>query len=154
MKKLPYASCFIVVQINKQIKKFYFNEVIDYKDYSNPDFDDHKQYMCQLAFVDDKSADELFVLMCQAYLNSKAVLKEFKAIAKKSCNQSFDLCVTLVVDIHTKIDGGATIQICTLANDEKRDAFNHLSQFISENNMKFFMQSLTNEQQDLLFDFA
>ena len=41
MKKLPYASCFIVVQINKQIKKFYFNEVIDYKDYSNPDFEEH-----------------------------------------------------------------------------------------------------------------
>jgi hypothetical protein len=154
MKKLPYISCFIVVQINNQIKKFYFDEVIDYKDYSNPDFEEHKQYMCRLALVDDKSANDLFVLMCQAYLNSKAVLKEFKSIAKESCNQSSDLCVTLVVDIHTKKDGGATIQICTLANDEKRDAFNYLAQFISDNNMKFFMSNLTTEQQDLLFDIA
>ena len=154
MKKLPYTSCFIVVQINNHIKKFYFDEVIDYKDYSNPNFEEHKKHMCQLAFVNDKSADELFVLMCQAYLNSKAVLKEFKSIAKKSCGQSSDLCVTLIVDIHTKNNGGATIQICTLADDEKRDAFNHLAQFISDDNMKIFMQRLTNEQQDLLFDIA
>ena len=154
MKKLPYSSCFILVLINNQIKKFYFDEVIDYKDYSNPDFEEHKQYMCQLAFVDDKSANELFALMFQAYLNSEAVIKEFKSIARESCNQSSDLCVTLVFDIHTKTDGGATIQIFTLANDEKRDAFNYLAQFISDNNMKFFMQELSFEQQDLLFDIA
>lgn len=154
MKKLPYSSCFIVVQINNKIKKFYFDEVINYKNYSNPNFEEHKQFMCQLAFVNDKSADELFVLMCQAYLNSKSVLKEFKSIAKKSCDQSSDLCVTLIVDIHTKNDGGATIQIFTLANNEKREAFNHLAQFISDNNMRFFLDKLTIKQQDLLFDFA
>ena len=154
MKKLPYTSCFIVVQINNHIKKFYFDEVIDCKDYSNPNFEELKKHMCQLAFVNDKSADELFVLMCKAYLNSKAVLKEFKSIAKKSCDQSSDLCVSLIVDIHTKNNGGATIQICTLADDEKRDAFNHLAQFISDDNMKIFMQRLTDEQQDLLFDIA
>ena len=154
MKILPYTSCFIVVQINNHIKKFYFDEVINYSNYSNPNFEEHKKYMCQIALVDDKSADKLFILMCQAYLNAKDVIKEFKSIAKESCNQSSDLCVSLVVDIHTKKNGGASIQICTLANDEKRDAFNHHAQFISHNNMKFFMQSLTTEQQDLLFDIA
>ena len=154
MKKLPYTSCFIVVQINNQIKKFYFDEVINYNNYSNPNFEEQKKYMCQLALVDDKSADKLFVLMCQAYLNAKDVIKEFKYIAKESCNQSSDICVSLVVYINTKKDCGASIQICTLANDEKRDAFNHHAQFISDNNMKFFMQELSFEQQDLLFDIA
>ena len=62
--------------------------------------------------------------------------------------------MTLVVDMYMKEDGGATLQIFTLANDDKRDAFNYLAQFISDNNMKFFMKSLNTEQQDLLFDFA
>ena len=140
MKKLPYTSCFIIVQIDKYIKKFHFDEVIDYRDYSNPDFEELKQYIGQMVLIDDKSA--------------KDVIKEFKSIAKETCTQSSDLCVTLVVDMYMKEDGGATLQIFTLANDDKRDAFNYLAQFISDNNMKFFMKSLNTEQQDLLFDFA
>jgi hypothetical protein len=154
MKNLPYKSCFIVVQINNQIKKFYFDEVINYRDYSNPVFEHLKQYIGQMALTDDKTAEELLISLCQEYLNSKDVIKEFKSIAKETCAQSSDLCVTLIVDMHMKDDGGATLQICALANDEKRDAFNYLAQFISDNNMKFFMRNLTTEQQDLLFDFA
>ena len=154
MKKLPYTSCFIIVQIDKYIKKFHFDEVIDYRDYSNPDFEELKKYIGQMVLIDDKSAEELLISLCQSYLNSKDVIKEFKSIAKETCTQSSDLCVTLVVDMYMKEDGGATLQIFTLANDDKRDAFNYLAQFISDNNMKFFMKSLNTEQQDLLFDFA
>ena len=140
--------------LSKQIKKFYFDEVINYKEYSNPNFSEHKKTMLEIALVDDDSAEKLFMLLCQAYLNAKLVIKEFKSISNINCKNSSDLCVTLIVDMHTNEDGGGSIQIVTLANDEKRDAFNYLAQFISDNNMKFFMQELSFEQQDLLFDIA
>jgi len=154
MKNLPYSSCFVVVQINNKIKKMYFDEVINYKDYSNPDFFEHKKTMLEIALVDDDSAEKLFMLMCQAYLNAKLVIKEFKSISKMKCNNSSDLCVTLIVDMHTNEDGGGSIQIVTLANDEKRDAFNYIAQFISDSKMQKHLDALTIEQQDLLFDFV
>lgn len=154
MKKLPYTSCFVIVQVDSFIRKMFFDKVIDYKDYSNPDFNEHKKVMAQMAVVDNKYADELFMQLVQAYLNSTKVIKEFKLIANETCESTSELCVTLIVDVHVNEDDSGTIEICTLANDEKRDGFNYIAQYVSDEGMGVFVRSLTVMQQDLLFDFA
>lgn len=154
MKNLPYTSCFVVVQINNSIRKMFFDEVVDYENYSDPDFTDHQACMAQMAFAHGQCADELFMLLCQAYLNANSVIKEFNSISVESCSKSTDMCVSLIVDINETYDGGATIEIVTLANDEKSDAFNYIAEHLSEKTVDKFVDSLTVEQQDLLFDFA
>jgi len=154
MKKLPYKNVFVVVQINNNIKKIYFDEVINYKKYSDPDFYEHKKCMLEIAIVEDKSAEKLFMLLAQAYLNSMKVIQEFKSISNSSCFSSSDLCVTLIVDMHVKADRSGTIQIDTWAHDENSDAFNLIGKYASNATMRKFIESLSVEQQDLLFDLA
>jgi hypothetical protein len=154
MKNLPYKNLFVVLQINNSIKKIFFDEVVDYKNYSDVDFDEHKTCMAQVAVVDDKSAEELFVLLCQTYVNTKAVVKEFKSIAKKNCFLSSEMTVTLIFDLHINADDSGTVQIDTWAHDENRDAFNEISKYASDATMAKFVQNLSVEKQDLLFEFV
>ena len=154
MKKLPYKNLFVVLQINNSIKKIFFDEVVDYKNYSDVNFDEHKTCMAQVAVVDDKSAEELFVLLCQTYVNTKSVIKEFKAIAKSKCFLSSEMTVTLIFDLHINADDSGTVEIHTWAHDENRDAFNEIAKFASNETMKNFVESLSIKQQDLLFEFV
>jgi hypothetical protein len=158
MKNLPYSSCFVVVQINNKIEKMYFDEIVKYADHTDYYLNAFKEYFVSIALSKDndseKEVKELYMFVAQAYLNSKIVIKEFKSISKTNCKNLSDLCVTLIVDIHEKKDGGASIQFVTLANDEKRDAFNYIAQFVSDSKMQKYLDALTIEQQDLLFDFV
>lgn len=158
MKNLPYSSCFVVVQINNKIEKMYFDDIVKYTDYTDCHLNSFKEYFVSIAFSKDydseKEIKKLYMFVAQAYLNAKSVIKNYRAIAKNTCKNSSDLCVTLVIDIHEKENDGASIQIVTLANDEKRDAFNYIAQFISDSKMQKHLDALSIEQQDLLFDFV
>lgn len=152
MKELPYKHCFVILQINNKIEKIFFENVIDYKDYSNPNFDDHKSMMASIALIKDKSAEELFMLMNQSYLNSKKVIDEFKKISRREKLINNNACVLLIVDIHEFEDGSGTIQICTKAFNDKSDGFNYMANNLSESTMHNFVFSLSTEMQDELFD--
>lgn len=152
MKKLPYKYCYVVLQINNEIEKIFFEPVIDYEDYCDPDFDEHKKCMAQVAAVRHKAGDELLMLLSQSYLNSKAVINEFKRKAKRNFVRGVDACVLLVVDMQEDTDGGGSIKICTDAFDDKRDAFNYIAEFASDSSMEKFVFSLSNKMQDILFD--
>ena len=158
MKNLPYSSCFVVVQINNKIEKMYFDEIVKYADHTDCYLDAFKEYFVSIAFSknydSEKEVRESYMFVAQAYLNAKSVIKNYRDIAKNTCKKSSDLCVTLIIDIHEKENDSASIQVVTLANDEKRDAFNYIAQFISDSKMQKYLDALSIEQQDLLFDFV
>lgn len=152
MKKIPYKHCYVVLQINSKIEKIFFENVINYKCHSNPDFDEHKSTMASVAAVKDECADKLFMLLVQSYLNSKKVINEFKQIAIKKSVTNKDASVLLVVDLHEFEDGSGSIQICTKAFNDKKSAFNYLGSHLNHSTMKRFVDSLSTEMQDELFD--
>ena len=158
MKNLPYSSCFVVVQINNKIEKMYFDEIVKYADHTDYYLNAFKEYFVSIALSKDndseKEVKELYMFVAQAYLNAKSVIKNYRAIAKNTCEKSSDLCVTLIIDIHEKENDGASIQFVTLANDEKRDAFNYIAKFVSDSKMQKYLDALSIEQKDLLFDFV
>ena len=152
MKNLPYKNMFVVLQINNSIKKIFFDEVINYKDYSNLDFNEQKKHMYEMALMDDKSAYELFMLLCQSYLNSKVVIKEFKSISKDRCFLKSDLCVSLIFHLNVNADKSGTILIDTWAHDENSGAFNEIAKYASDAAMTKFVHGLSAEKQDLMFE--
>lgn len=152
MKKLPYKHCFVILQINNNIKKIFFDNVVNYEKFSNPNYNEHKSMTASVALVEGESAEKLFMLLNQSYLNSKKVINEFKDISKRKCVKDKNACVLLIVDIHEFEDGSGTIQICTNAFDDKKDGFNHIAEHLSHSTMENFVDSLSNEMQDELFD--
>jgi len=154
MKKLPYKNMFVVLQINDSIRNIFFDELIDYENYSDVDFDEHLTFMAQVAVVNDDSARELFLLLCQSYLNTKTVIKEFKSMMKDDCLSSSEMCVTLIFDLQINDDDTGTVQIDTWAHEDKRDTFNDIANYASDVAMSKLIEGLSIEHQNLLFEIA
>lgn len=153
MKKLPYKTCFVVMKLNGSIRKIFFSEVENYENYSNFKFDDHLQFIAKNTVDDDRNADNLFVLGCESYLNTKEAIKLFKADAKNKCFLKSQMCVVLVFDVNAGEDE-LNIHISVGAYDGKSDAFNDIAALVSNETMKCFVDGLSLEQSDLLFAFV
>ena len=151
MKKLPYKTCFVVVKFNGSVNKLFFGEVENQDGYSEFSFDNHLKFIAKNALDDDDDSDNLFILCCELYLNSKEAINYFKKDAKKKCFLKSEMCAFLVFDIVVD-DSGLTIEISVNAYDENRGAFNDIAELVSHETMKDFVDGLSVEQQDLLFE--
>lgn len=155
MKKLPYKTCFIVFKINDSISKFFFGEVDNFDGYSEFNFDKHIGCIVDTAISqDDDDMDNLMLLCCESYLNSKEAIKLFKANAKKSCFLKSEMCASLEFNIKTHDDDSFDVEIAVNAYDENRGAFNDIAAQVEHETMCTFVEGLSVEQQDLLFEFV
>jgi hypothetical protein len=156
MKKLPYKTCFIVFKINDSVSKFFFGKVENFDGYSDFNFDNHIDCIVDASFSeDDDDMDNLMLLCCESYLNSKEAIKIFKANAKKSCFLKSEMCASLEFNIKTHDDDDSfDVEIEINAYDENRGAFNSIATQVNHEDMSSFIEALSVEQQDLLFEFV
>ena len=153
MQKLPYKNMFVVVILNGLIRKIFFDEVRNFDNYSNLDFDDHHKFIAKLAENNDSHAENLFIHCCESYLNNKEAIRLFKIDAKKNCRLKSQMCVVLIFDISSD-ENELNIQLLVNAYDENRGAFNYIAKQVSHEFMKSFVDGLSREQQDLLFEYV
>ncbi len=153
MKKLPYKTCFVVMKLNGSVRKIFFSGVENFDNYSNFNFDDHLQFIAKNTVDDDSNADNLFMLCCESYLNTKEAIKMFKADAKNKCFLKSQMCVILIFDVNAD-ENNLNIQISLSAHDENSGAFNDIAALVSDKTMTCFVEGLSVEQQDLLFEFV
>jgi len=160
MKKNPYVNCFVVLKVNNSIKRIFFDEVKNYKNYSNVDFNNHIDDVISSAFTNDVAAKARLMLACESYLNSKHAINAFKADAENTCFLKSNMCVSLVIDIEVdearsdESSVSGEFEINVYAYDENRSAFNDIAILVSDKTMKNFVESLSVKQQDLLFEFV
>jgi len=155
MKKLPYKTCFIVFKNNDEITKFFFGKVENFDGYSSFNFDNHIDCIVETSLSEgDDDMDNLMLLCCESYLNSKEAIKLFKASAKKSCFLMSEMCALLEFNIKTHDDDSFDVEIEINAYDENRGAFNNIATQVKHETMSSFIEALSVEQQDLLFEFV
>jgi hypothetical protein len=155
MKKLPYKTCFVVVKFNGSVNKLFFSAVENNGNYSDFSFDNHLLFIAKNALDDDADADadNLFMLCCESYLNTKEAISNFKKDAKNKCFLKSEMCALLTFDINVD-DSGLIIDISVNAYDENRGAFNDVASLVSYETMKCFIEGLSVEEQDSLFEFV
>lgn len=155
MKKNPYKTCFVVLKINDSISKFFFGEVDNFEDYSDLNFDNHIDLIVDASFSeDDNDIDSLMMSRCVSYLNTKEAIKIFKANAKKSCFLKSEMCASLEFNIKKYEDDSFDVSIEVNAYDENRGAFDDIAAQVDHETMQCFVEGLSVEQQNSLFEFV
>jgi len=152
MKKNPYKHYYVTIKINDEIEKILFTNILNYNDLTNLNPVESVKFIGQFALANNKCFDETLMLLSQSILHSKIVVNDFIKTTKAACFTNKKACVHLIVDIHEQVKSGFTTKLCIEAFNDKRDCFEHIANDVSDKTMKNFVDSLSNEMQDELFD--
>ena len=72
--KILYKKYVLIVKINNNVEKIFFDNVINYKTRSVDDCGMQEEYMAVMAVCNSDAHDQMCKLSCQSYLNNNIII--------------------------------------------------------------------------------